>query len=606
MAEEEKTLSTRKHPFRDWLVVGCVVPLIVFCALIVITVIWWFWPVVYDSSEPDFIRKAVPRVERQQDEIRGKISAGKMEYDIDQTITALFSIEKALTEAKGFDDFSQFILRKDSDLVAPDVRELKYRFFNIYKRLLDAKDEMDEMKSVYNVAGGALLDIVSTVDFPVANISRAQAVKVWDKRFSDAKLRRGLEERLRKSQDAMIEFYFDYARISANYYREWDKLCALRDRAYLAVYERDWEEAVNCASKAVELAPREREAHILLCMALMERGLEADLPVANTILTGVLENTQGQNAPAYLLRGVANLKQGKFDQATLDFDQAATYYPKQKDLLLDNLNLYKKRQFLNNSKEGRMIINIYRGVMTGSGYFSPDFQKARVLLARNQNDKAKRKIFDHFFRRRLQGQWDRVLMDFKYSENYLKTDLYEIFAGDKIKLEIDSAMFTNSVIVTIENKGDFDIHNMTILLCVRFTDMFKGDHISFPVGETVAVLKKGESITVGRRNLNDVTKEKLGEVKTFSDIIEYAAVLISDEAITWVEPVAVGELKASVDNNSKTIPEETTEKDSGDVGSKLGFGKDKVKKVLKKVVDSTIDMIYEKTDERLGSSEPSN
>jgi hypothetical protein len=188
---------------------------------------------------------------------------------------------------------------------------------------------------------------------------------------------------------------------------------------------------------------------------------------------------------------------------------------------------------------------MYRGMMTGAGYFSPDFQKARIHLAKNNPDKARKKIFEHFFRRRLQGQWDKVLTDFKYSNRYLQTDKFRISDGNsgKIDLEIDSAYFSNSVIVTVNNQSKTDIHNMTILLCVRLTDMFKGDYISFPVGETKALLKAGESVTVGRQNITDITKEKLGSVKEFKDIIEYAAVLISDEVITWVEAKKVEEIQ---------------------------------------------------------------
>jgi hypothetical protein len=128
-----------------------------------------------------------------------------------------------------------------------------------------------------------------------------------------------------------------------------------------------------------------------------------------------------------------------------------------------------------------------------------------------------------------------VLTDFRYCGKYLDTELYEIAEAEKINLRIDSAFFSNSVIVSIYNASTRDIHNVTLLLCVRFTDMFKGDYISFPVGETLSILKSGEEVTVGRENITGITKEKLGEVKEFKDIIDFAAVLISDEVITWVD-----------------------------------------------------------------------
>ncbi len=43
-------------------------------------------------------------------------------------------------------------------------------------------------------------------------------------------------------------------------------------------------------------------------------------------------------------------------------------------------------------------------------------------------------------------------------------------------------------------------------------------------------------MNVGRQNISDVTKESLGSVKKWKDIIDFGAVLISDEVITWVPP----------------------------------------------------------------------
>ena len=482
-----------------------------------------------------------------------EFNTGSGDYDIDQTIKALFSIEAALAEAENFEDLTAFILQKDSDQVAPDVLKLKYDFFNLYKNLLSVEDEYNELTSIYNVTTGTLLDLLATGGYVKFNLDFNRAKHMWQRRMQEAKLKKEIRKRLELSRQELLEFFFQYLKVSSKYYKEWNELCALRDRAYLAVYEGDWNEAVKCASAAVNKSPSEKEAHILLAMALLERGKEGEVSQAKLLIDDYLKKNQGQEAPGYLLRGVANLKNGKYDQAVLDFDQAATYYPKQQEALLDRLNLYRKRSFLNKSREGRMIQNIYRSFMTGSGYFSPDFQKARIYVSRNQPDQAKKKIFDHFFRRRRQGQWDRVLTDFLYCNRLIKSDLYEISDGGKIKLEIAPAFFTNSVIVTVNNNSSRNIHNLTVLLCVRFTDMFKKDYISFPVGETVALLKAGESVTVGRQYISGVTKDKLGMVKKFKDIIEYAAVLISDETILWVESAQVEEIQDQLKDKKSQV-----------------------------------------------------
>ncbi len=545
MPEKEKMASWKKV-----FIGGCLAPLLIFTMLFAGLAVWFAMKKNPPPTPPDYIQNVEPQVEKKLKKIeekKKKLSLSKQEpaYDLDQTARALYSIEKALLEAKNFEDLTPLILQKDSDKVPPDVAELKYRFFNIYKKMLESQDELSETNSIYNVASGALLDVLSSVDSMTFSVNRDQAQKVWQKRMAEVNVKNQIRKRISKHREELVDFYFDYLNINSKYMKEWDKLCSVRDRAYLAIYEGDWDAAVKNASAAVKLAPHEKEAHILLAMALLERKGEIDTEHARVLVDDFLKRHQGQEAPAHLLRGVINLKTKDLNSAMLDFDQAATYYPKQQEELLDLLNLYKKRSFLNKSKEGRMIINMYRGIMTGSGYFSPDFQKARIFQANNEKEKARKKVFDHFFRRRLQGQWDKVLTDFRFCNRYLDTELLEISNGQKINLEIDSAFFTNSVIVTANNDSKRDIHNVTLLLCVRFTDMFKGDYVSFPVGETVALLKAGENITVGRQNITDITKDKIGTVKEFKDIIDYAAVLISDEVIAWVEAKAVKKTIAS-------------------------------------------------------------
>ncbi|MFA6292286.1 MAG: hypothetical protein WC637_10915 [Victivallales bacterium] len=512
---------------------GCILPLGLFF-LLCIFLAFWLHPGNKAPERPPFIKNAEPKVEEIRKEFIRKLPEKKNEYDIDQTVMALYSIEKALAEAKNFESLTPFILQKQSDLVAPEIANLKYRFFNVYKKMLEAKDKAAEMDSIYKVTSGALSDIAGMTGYDLVTgvrIDREQAKKVWQKRLDDAAKYDRIRDRLEKEQDEMIDLLFEYSETSAKYIREWNRLCSARDRAYLAFYERDWDELINCAQAAAKMAPHEKEARTLLALALIERGKETDLSSAKSVLEDTLKENNGQHAPALLLLGVIEMKAKNFDKAMLDFDQSAAYYPKQVEEVTDTLNLYKKRAYLNSSKEGRVIINTYRGISTGAGYFSPDFQKARIYIEKGQKDIAKQKIFDHFFRRRLQGQWDKVLSDFQFCRSYLDTDLPGL-----IDLSIEPAWLTNSVIVTVNNKGKTDIHNVTVLLCVRFTDMFRGDYMSFPVGESTAILPAGSTVNVGRQNISDITKDNIGSVKKWKDIIEYGAVLISDEVITWLPP----------------------------------------------------------------------
>ncbi|MCK5844869.1 MAG: hypothetical protein KAG97_09195, partial [Victivallales bacterium] len=420
-----------------WLVLGCLAPLLGM-TLIFIALAVWRYAGTGQPEPPSYITSAAANVERELCGLKKKkLVKSKIEPkpDLDQTVMALFSIEKALNDAKSFEELTPFILQKEPALVAPDVAALKYRFFNIYKDLLSANDEIEDSRSIYEMTAGTLSDLAGVVGYDAVSgiiVDREQAKKVWEKRLAESKAGEELKRKMRACQGKMLDFLFDYSKINAKYIKEWNKLCAARDRAYLATYEMDWGEVVAAATAAVALAPHETEAHVLLVKALLERGDETDVGSAKAILQKYIKEHQGQQAPAYLLRGVIEMNEGDLDAAILDFDQAAAYYPKQQTEMSDRLNLYKKRLFLNKSKEGRMIVNLYRGVMSGSGYFSPDFQKARVYLKMGDKKKTRKKIFDHFFRRRLQGQWDRVLQDFRFCRTYLKADFNEIFKGEAL------------------------------------------------------------------------------------------------------------------------------------------------------------------------------
>ncbi len=598
----ENNNSDTHKKFKTVFLIGCLLPTLLLLLVAMILILMQSYE---KPAKPEYIVKVEKKIVNREKKLE---TEKKQAYDIDQTIQALYSIQKALNEAKSFKDLSGFILQEDSSLVASDAAALKYRFFNIYKDLLQSEDSLEELQSLYGVVGGSMLDLASTVSLTGTGLSvnREQAEKVWNEHISRASLERKMRDRLYSNQERLLKFYFDYMKIRGKYLREWNKLCALRDRTYISIFENKPEEAIKNASAAVALAPNEKEAHLLLTMCLLERAKETDLSQAESMITDYLKKHHGQEAPAYLLRGVIRYKQKQYDTAVIDFDQAATYYPKQQKVLLDKLNLYKKRSFLNKSKEGRMIINMYRSMMTGSGYFSPDFQLARVHLDRGDKEHARSKIFDHFFRRRNQGQWDRVLNDFRFCSQYLDSKTFAAIPGNKLKLQIEPAFLFNKVIVKIKNDSKQAIHNVSVLLCVRFTDMFKGDYVAFPVGETVATLQAGESIEFGRRHIAEVTKEKLGAEKAFKDIIQCAAVLISDETITWIvmDKVVPPTQKAADEKSDrgKVISEKLEKKMNKAIDKAI----DKADKLMDKAIDKAVDAVSDSIEKKLDGDKKSD
>ena len=585
MSENNAPKAKKSHPFAVGCLILCAVPLLLLTAALLLH------SGVFRQNEdvPEYIRSARPRVEQRMSELERQILANaEGNYDPDTTISALFSMENALRKAENFEQMTEYIVQDSPEKVAPEIQLLKYRFFQLCRKQLSNRETEKELNSLYSTARSALLDFASSVDPFGFTYNRAQAQKVWEKHQAEAKMSAELRKRVERSQEEFVDFLFSFMTLSARYYREWEHLCAFRDRAYLAAWKGDPGEVIANASAAVKLAPDEKEAHILLAMALLERNGESDLALAESLLDDFLKK-HPSSASGHLLRGVAKIRAKRSGEAATDFAQAAVYFPKQQEELSSRLGIYRKRAYLNKSMEGRIIVNAYRAMMSGSGYFSPDFQLARLLLESGRREEARRKIFDHFFRRRMQGEWDKVLDDFRFSWRFLNTELFRIDAGaaETLKLSIDSAFFTNSVILNVKNDGKEPLHNVTVLLCVRFTDMFKGDYISFPVGETLAALPPGRSVEIGRRGIGEVSERILGVKKKFKDIIEYAAVVISDETISWIESKKVGDILPDP-------PEETSvpAKESQRESTVEAFA-EKVGKTVEKNVSGAVRKLWE-------------
>ena len=121
-------------------------------------------------------------------------------------------------------------------------------------------------------------------------------------------------------------------------------------------------------------------------------------------------------------------------------------------------------------------------------------------------------------------------------------------------------LYANRIEINLTNNSTEDLHNVSVLLCVRFTDMFKNDYVSFPIEKTLAVLKTGETFKTDISDISKITKDELGKEKKFTDVIQYGAVLISDEVITWakqvseIQPAPVTSEKIEKPQNIPTSP----------------------------------------------------
>jgi len=550
--------------------------------------IYYFWP--KQKKAPDYIVKAEAVLNQSSDQSTDRDSQPLgaknanlatnnapekqiNDYDLDTTIYAIYQIEKALGETKSFQDLTSFVIQKDSELVARDVSWLKKSLFNTYKNLLFAgedKKEIDSMMTFWHDIKSYISDTLNTVDVtfvgvaPVVKAGVGSSPEIQKKRLDEslnkARLREDIKARIRSAQNQILQFFFDYNTAFNKYMPLWERLCSKRDEAYYATYNGQWDQAIQSATEAIKISPHEKEAHLLLALALIESTQLPSVPEkealisipqssgnvrlsgAETIVDQFLVERDSLSASAILLKGVIEMKKGDPNKAIVYFDQAAAYFPRNKEALDDKLNLYKKRTYLQDSKQGVRLRTLYTSMMSGCGYFSPEFQKARALIAKGDTASAREEIFDHFQRRKNQEEWSKILDDFKFSSAFLGTQMTRIDSFNEQKgvcLMVSPSnyltkLYSNRIEIAVKNNSTTDLHNVSLLFCIRFTDMFKHDYVTIPLPRTIAMLKAGDELKDSLTEVSEKTKSELGKQKSFQDIIDYGAILISDEAIIWL------------------------------------------------------------------------
>jgi hypothetical protein len=315
--------------------------------------------------------------------------------------------------------------------------------------------------------------------------------------------------------------------------------------------------------------PQDKEAQLLKAYSMVQNMKNNIAPIINPE-TGMSEQNQilplldnymqahpGETAPALLLKGVYFAQIGDANSAKLNFEQAAVYYPKQANELSDMLNPYKMRNYLKKSKEGSYITELYKSTMLGAGYFSPDLQMAKMYFDKGDTKNGKEKVLDHFSRRRNQSHWDYILSDIHFCEKNLGVNFLKLFPENQyldLKADVKHSLSANAdyIKVGVDNRSDVRLHNASLILCIQYTEMNRDDYVSIKMDKTLPELlpnsyndfgeidnKKTDFwsgtlnstkylLSIGNNLFESGTQKQEGIVKS-------RAVLISDEAIAWID-----------------------------------------------------------------------
>ena len=462
--------------------------------------------------------------------------------DIDKTIRVIHEIDLALDNYQDFESYLEHVGRQDYRNVAPEILEARRDLLESVRNLYAKQTELEEQEALWEFTKGMMLETLSVVEAegewgtlgPTGSFSvdRDHARELLaDFRENQKTQERRIRE-LGAARDDLFEAMLQYSEVYYGYVEDWDRLCVLRDRAYLASVEGDWETVEAASREAIERAPTEREAHLLLARAIIEQGNPERYEEAQRMLEELVEEHPGQSAPALLLLGRLSMARGDSQAAKLSFQQAAAYYPKQAAELTDMLDPYRMRNWLRKSRDGTVILESYQDTMRGAGAYSPELQLARSAFEIGDFEAGKRRVLDHFARRRSQKQWDFVLSDLAYAQDLMGTEVAQIFPeAGWLTLKIGRPVFTEGVTVGVENRTDEVLRNATLVLLVQFTDMHPGDYLTF-AADTQPQVAAHKTTDFGTMQVN---AEVLGTQRGPDDIVRHRAILLTDEAVLWVD-----------------------------------------------------------------------
>jgi tetratricopeptide (TPR) repeat protein len=504
---------------------------------------YWYWTARNARIEAE--REAV-QTARANEAIAPVLDAfGRAEgaYDIDETIRVMHELDRAIEERSSLEAYLQEIATRDYRRVAPEVLEARTELLEILMQLYGKQVEVEDQQALWEVSAEVLLATASVVAVsgdagatgPSGGFSvdREQAQQLLREMRDERARHRELVRDMAGLETDLVRAMVEYSEVYYKYVDEWDELSVLRDRAYLAAHNQDWRTAYESATLAIQKSPREREAHLLAAMALIEMNdPEKDAEVVR-LLDEYMADHPGSTAPAFQLMGALHARRGRIDEARLAFQQSAAYYPRQADELTDMADPYRMRSFLRESREGSFIIELYKSTMLGAGYFSPDLQLAQILFEQGDVEGGKAKVLDHFSRRRNQQQWDFVLSDIEFCYELLGPVFWEIFPEDSyLDLEVSKTLLGSQLNVSVDNRSDRTLRNATLLLAVQFTDMFATDYEVLAAPRTLPAVNARETTSFGTI---DVNVEMFGVTKTVDDVVRHRAILITNEAVLWVD-----------------------------------------------------------------------
>lgn len=468
----------------------------------------------------------------------GEAQQGDTLYNLDATMRIIRGIEIARNQSGDFGPFLDMLARQDYRYVAPDVLEAERKLFPVLQKMYLLEQENEKFKGIWSLVaateealddlGSGLLTTLSPdITLLLKSVSLVSAV---DNTFDHFAKIQKIKEKNRKELYALRAEYTAALQESwpvlMKYKEEWEKLCLLKDQAYLDVYDGRNVSACNLAGEILESYPDDRDGLLIKALSLAQRpdfGPAVQIE-AEEVLEKYIDLYPTRTAPAFMIRGILASRSGDREKAFSSFDHAAIEYPRQAAALTDMLDAYLNRPYFTKTHEGLFFQQMYKATLEGYGAFSPNFQKALAYEREGNREAAAREIYDHFFRRGNQAVKDYLLSDMEFCDKQLHGAFRSIFPESPlIDLRIEGKkpfMGKQRLDITLENNSGRALLNVRVFLCHHLVGMYPGDYV---VEELPPV------------NAIDSSYSWKSREYAHTDIVYTRAVLLTDDRICWVD-----------------------------------------------------------------------
>ncbi len=515
---------------------------------------WWRGPALPEPPEPLAAALAVPEGPQ----------------DLDRSVQALLETDALLADAGGLDEFLSRARLESEAGVSPRLLAVRRLLLERLIALRQATAEVEARARLWDWTRTAFAALQSVrlelllsgapglgVESDPARAERAR--QAYDAYLEGVRAAEAGEQAGRAELARVLVAWNELAQGTL---QAWDRACVARDLAAVALRGGQPQAAAEHARRAAALAPGDVQGRALLAHALLEAararlegqaleapparepgaavdpgGAAAHLAEARAVLGALLAEHPEQSAPGLLLEGALAELEGRADDAQLAYQAALLQYPRQAERLGSRLHPLRWRaRLLARSSAGLGALALQRDMLQGAGDWSPELRLAGLRFARGEAAAGRAELLSHFARRRAQGTWDDLLADLAACYRRFGEHFRRIFPEESfLELEVERSLLGGKLAVAVRNRGDRDLPNASLVLCLRFTDMLPEDHATFAL-PTRPLLGAGEAIDFGPFVLPEGF-QVAGRPKTLDDAIlsQLRAVLVSDHAVVWVD-----------------------------------------------------------------------